>query len=532
MNKQNNDHVNARVDSTANVDNNEHFKGNSDVASKISSGGFQFSINDDMWVLDSEKKVGVQFIEMYSKEYRTNILSTLAYFAETASASYVGMNAVELRRFLKHGKGFTLEGLMAYKLSTPEKSRDHCTSVLRSFLRQMVHFGFYVAEDFMKEFNTWVLRGSERGVPVSSQDPEEGPFSELEFRAIQTALDYKFADFTISDREYSIVKLFMATFRRPANLKQLKVRDLVANSNILATKQTIFKINIPRSKGKGRKFRAQSKAFALVESIGLVVTKHIQQSIKEAEVQLGRKFTEQEAKELPMFFNDRMIDDLRELEPNKTVDYLKSEIPHLTTNELTKELQRAINKLHIISERTGEPLNSTAYRFRYTGGTRAAEAKAGITTIAELLDHTDTQHAGVYVANSPELGQQISNIMNNPLARYASAFLGKVVEDEEDAFSVNPDATRIPCREKDCDVGSCGSSSFCTDYAPVACYLCPKFLPWKDAPHHKVLQWLIEERERLSVTLNDPKIVQINDSAILAVAQVMKTCEEEKMKNV
>ena len=528
MHKQNtkNDH------SASNQGAPNFFDTKSESHSRISSGGFEFRLTDDMWVLDSEKTVGVKFIQMFSEEYRENILYTLAYFAETRSAAYVGMHAVELRRFLKHGRGFTLSGLLEYKRSTPEKSRDHCTSVLRAFFRQMTYHGFYVPEDFMKEFNTWVLGGSEKGVPVLSQDPVDGPFSELEFRAIQASLDYKYADKTLSDREYSLVKLFMATFRRPANLKQLKVKDLIANSNILATKQIIFKLNIPRAKGQGRKFRAQSKPFVLVESIGLVLTQHIQSSVKVAEAKLGRKFSDKEAKELPLYFNNRLIDDLCDRNTDNVLDYLNTEIPHLTTSELTRELQAIVDKLEIISERTGEPLKTTAYRFRYTGGTRAAEAKAGAVTIAELLDHLNTEHVGVYVANSPELGQQISSIMNNPLARYASAFRGEIVEDEEDAFKVNPDATRIPCADKGCDVGSCGSRSFCTDYAPVACYLCPKFLPWKDAPHHEVLQWLLEERNRLSETLNDAKVVQINDSAILAVAQVMKACEEEKKKNV
>jgi hypothetical protein len=223
-----------------------------------------------------------------------------------------------------------------------------------------------------------------------------------------------------------------------------------------------------------------------------------------------------------------MLSELNDHSPEQLMDYLKSEIPHVSSANLSKELRLAIDKLNIISERTGEALRTTAYRFRYSGGTRAAEAGAGMTTIAELLDHSDTQHSGVYVANSPELGHQISQIMNNPLARYASAFMGKVVAGEDEANKINPNAARIPFREKQCDVGSCGSSSFCTDYAPVACYLCPKFLPWENAPHHEVLQWLIEERGSLSNTLDDHKVVAINDSAILAVAQVMKRCEEAK----
>ena len=118
--------------------------------------------------------------------------------------------------------------------------------------------------------------------------------------------------------------------------------------------------------------------------------------------------------------------------------------------------------------------------------------------------------------------------MNQPLARYAAAFAGKVVQDESEANKVNPGATRIPLREKDAEIGSCGTNSFCQDYAPIACYLCPKFMPWQDAPHHLVLQWLMEERERLKLdTGEDMQIVAINDRAIIAVCQVIKLCEEK-----
>jgi integrase len=528
MNKEVNKNLYEQDDASETPNVNEYFGGNTDSDVRTSSAGFRFNVTDDKWVLDSETNVLVTFVQMYPQEYRESIILTLAYYAEQLSAQYVRLHIRELRRFLKHSEDFTLNGLLAYKLSTPQHNRDQYLSVFRCFLRQMIYLGFDVPEVFMKEFNTWVLRGSEKGIPVLTQDPEEGPYSEIEYRAVKASLDYKYADDTISDREYSIAQLFMATFRRPTNLKQLKVKDLLASSNVLVTKQVIFQINIPRSKGKGRPFRSQFKAFALIESIGLVLTKHIQNSIKLVETRIKRKLTQEEVKELPIFYKKQMLDELDDYSPDQLMDYLKSEIPHVSSADLTKELQLAIGKLNIISERTGETLRTTAYRFRYSGGTRAAEAGAGMTTIAELLDHLDTQHTGVYVANSPELGHQISQIMNNPLARYASAFMGKVVADEDEAIKINPNATRIPCREKNCDVGSCGSSSFCTDFAPVACYLCPKFLPWENAPHHEVLQWLLEERERLSKTLNDHKVVEINDSAILAVAQVMKHCEEAK----
>jgi hypothetical protein len=116
--------------------------------------------------------------------------------------------------------------------------------------------------------------------------------------------------------------------------------------------------------------------------------------------------------------------------------------------------------------------------------------------------------------------------MNQSLMPYAKAFAGKVVKNESEANKETPNATRIPCHEKDCDVGSCGTSAFCTDYAPVACYLCRKFRPWAEAPHYLVLEWLIDERDRLIKESGDMTIVAVNDRAIIAVKQVMDKCQE------
>ncbi|MCP4989094.1 MAG: site-specific integrase [Colwellia sp.] len=495
---------------------------------RTSFASFDFCMSKHKWKLDSETTINTAFVNKFPEKYQEGIIETLAYFGEYRSAKYTSIHTVELRLYLKNTPNLNLGGLLAYKVSPPEKNREQYISVLRCFFREVVYLGFDIPEDFMKEFNLWVLKGSEKGIPVLTQDPETGPFSELEFRAIKAGLDHKYAEDVISDREYALAQLFAATFRRPINLKQLKVKDLIASSKALITKQLIYLINIPRAKGKGRRFRSQFKAFALIQSIGQVITKHIETAIKELEIKTGRKFSVDEVKELPLFFDEQIVNDIKELEDDQVMDYLKSELPHMKRSDLTYELLNIIEKLEIISERTGQPLKVTGYRFRYSGGTRAAESGAGLVTIAELLDHTDTQHAGIYVANSPELGEQISKIMNNPLARYANAFLGKIVLDENEACTENPDAARIPCREKSCDVGSCGSNSFCNDYAPVACYLCPKFRPWRDAPHHLVLQWLIEEREKLAKSINDFKVVSINDSAILAVAQVINLCEKEK----
>ncbi|MCV4600508.1 recombinase, partial [Escherichia coli] len=86
-----------------------------------------------------------------------------------------------------------------------------------------------------------------------------------------------------------------------------------------------------------------------------------------------------------------------------------------------------VEKSDIRSERTGELLHINARRFRYTTGTRAAREGFGELVIAELLDHADTQNAGVYIKNIPEHVKKLDEAVGFQLAPYAQAFVGALV---------------------------------------------------------------------------------------------------------
>jgi hypothetical protein len=74
-------------------------------------------------------------------------------------------------------------------------------------------------------------------------------------------------------------------------------------------------------------------------------------------------------------------------------------------------------------------------------------------------------------------------------------------------------------------MGNCGEHGFCGLLAPIACYTCRSFQPWLDGPHDAVLEHLICERERL-LAGSDVRIASINDRTILAVAEVIRRCDE------
>ncbi|SPY29380.1 site-specific integrase [Photobacterium damselae] len=512
---------------------NQNFVGvgaanDSKVTISMSHNGFEFDYLSDRWTLNRNVTAQVGFLNTFEQPLQDDIRETLVYFAEHHSAKYVQNLINMLKVYLREsGCGdFSEIGFLSFK-NKMSKPLQYKVAYVRGFVRQMRFLGLdrHIDDAVFKLTDQWRISGNDKGAAVLTLDPETGPFSDLEFEAIGLHAAHRYAEGKLATEEYACLSMFKASGRRAEQIASIKCKDFSYSAKYTGT--LMYVVLIPKAKVRGGKFRSVLKPYALVNSVAQVVEQHIQEQTAKVEDALGRKMTLEEKGELPLFIDVGMIEEMQSINPDALMDYLKSELPHSKTRDLTDNLNGAVKKLEIISERTGEPLKSTSYRFRYTLGTRAAREGAGTLTIATLLDHSDTQNVHVYVANAPEHAVHISKIINQPLARYASVFAGKLVEDEAEANAENAGAARIPCREKECDVGSCGSSSYCQDYAPIACYLCPKFRPWANAPHHLILEWLVEERERLIADTNgDMQIVSINDRAILAVCQVIQLCRE------
>ncbi|MCL9775101.1 site-specific integrase [Vibrio methylphosphonaticus] len=507
---------------------NSGLANDSKVTISMSHNGFEFDYLSSRWTLNRDVTVAVDFLDSFVHPLQEDIREALVFYAETSSAKHTANIATHLKLYqtVTGQNNLTEQGFASFKNGLP-KNEWYKVSVVRGMLRQMRFLGLdkHIDDAVFKLTDKWRLGGNDKGVAVLTLDPETGPFSDLEFEAIGLHAAHRYAEGELRIDEYACLSMFKASGRRATQIASIKCRDFSYSSKY--TDAPMYVVLIPKAKVRGGKFRSKLKPYALVNSVAQVIELHINEQAAKVEDALGRKMTLEEKGELPLFIDVGTIKEVQSMAPNSLMDYLKSELPHIKTSNLTNKLNSAVKKLKIISERTGEPLKSTGYRFRYTLGTRAAREGAGTLTIANLLDHSDTQNVKVYVANAPEHAVHISKIMNQPLARYASAFAGKLVEGEDEANAENAGAARIPCREKDCDVGSCGTNSFCQDYAPIACYLCPKFRPWAHAPHHLILEWLVEERERLKVDTNDDmQIVTINDRAILAVCQVIQLCKE------
>lgn len=383
---------------------------------------------------------------------------------------------------------------------------------ISGFLKKWHNLGVVgVSDDAIALLKQLRIKGNRKGEAVSTMDPLDGPFTDFEVEALHAAVDdgYKAGDINLDD--YLLVWLFFALGQRSIQYASLKVCDFGAS--IAKDGATIYSLNVPRAKQREQLSRSVFSQRVLVPQIGEKFVQYIEE--------IRREFTGVlvDTSVAPLFPTKRS----NKNEPNG-FEY------HRTSSSLSLDLKKTLNRLHVISERTGEPLHITATRFRRTLGTRAAMEGHGELVIAELLDHTDTQNVGVYVQATPEIVERIDRAMAMHLAPLAQAFAGVIIKTESEARRKGDPTSRI------CDprfepsmkpMGNCGQHGFCGELAPISCYTCRNFQPWLDGPHEAVLNHLISERERL-MEVSDSRIASINDRTILAVAEVVRRCDEIK----
>ncbi len=366
-----------------------------------------------------------------------------------------------------------------------------------------------VTDDAAKLLNELRIPGGQKGAAVLTMDPYEGPFSDIEFQAIQAEMNSAYAEDRLSPSDHVMTLLFMALGQRPIQYAALKVCDV--GYDIADDGTVTYALRVPRAKQHNRLIRDEFTNRLLVPQIGELVVA----LAKEVESSFVNLLAD--PKQAPLFPAKRS----RGNEP-KGFEY------HATAAAVSQNLSATLTSLDVQSERTGGALNITAYRFRRTTGTRAAMEGHGELVIAELLDHTDTQNVGIYVEAVPQIVERIDRAMALHMAPMAQAFVGKIITNEAEAARSGDPSSRV------CDprfdpsmkpMGNCGKHGFCGFLAPIACYTCRSFHPWLDGPHEAVLDYLITERERL-LAGSDTRIASINDRTILAVAEVVRRCQE------
>ncbi len=490
-----------------------------------SKAGYIFKEGENVWVLDKNVSIPVISVcSLLAEDVAIGFRKTLAYYATNMSSRHTENIHSRFRHFLlsSHINKINDTNLINYRANLT-KQTEWYLGVIRGFLKKWHQLGYPgITDSVIELLDSWRLKGNEKGDLIKRLDPQKGPLTDIELLAFNEGIVHAFERDLITIEELAIGLCCSHTGRRSIQLSHLKIKDLLKGENRQG--KAMYLLNVPRAKQRASFFREQFKQFAITQELWTILveqTLQVQDTFKKS---LNFELEQRELDELPLFPDLTGLKEIASLYEMQS--QLKTDRLHCETHHIQAVVKRIANVADIYSERTGEPLHITTNRFRYTTGTRAAREGFGEMVIAELLDHSDTQNAGVYIENIPEHVEALDKAVGQYLAPYAQAFAGVLVDREADAARGEDITSRI--RKDNNGIGTCGHHGFCGANVPVPCYTCIHFQPWVDGPHVIVLEELITERERIKVVTGDKQIAAINDRTILAVTEIIQRCDKRK----
>lgn len=455
-----------------------------------SRSGVAFNPREGVWKFrDAVNDVRLNFDDLpISDLLKTSLKKTLLWYMQDRASSSAMSHLGGFRKFcifVRENTSSILESidenaLISYRASLPV-SKKWQFGVLSTLLRKWVGLNLPgVTEVAAKLLSDLRNPGMQKGKSILNSDPIHGPLNDIEFQMVSSAMKKTYEDKTLQLSDYALLLLVMGLGQRPVQYASLKVCDVCR----IETEHGLisYLLRMPRAKQRLQLARSQFTNKLLNPELGGYVWAHAEEVRKKYSIFIS------DVEECPLF-----PDPL-----HARHNYLPGFELHQTSQELGAHLTKIANRLRVISPRTGKFINLTTYRFRRTTGTRAAQEGYGELAIAALLDHTDTQNVGVYIEALPDIVKRIDKAIALYIAPLAQAFAGKLVDREQDAERGGDPSSRITSPVIDAKpMGSCGSYGFCKALAPLACYTCGDFQPWREGPHEAVLDYLLAERERL-----------------------------------
>lgn len=483
--------------------------------------GYKINIDNEYWKLSKDVEIPIAVL---AKDLTTDVFDSLknvlAFYVKTSSASHVKNLFQRCRYYLEATRDhvpFSVESLISYRSLLTSKNEWYL-SVLRGLIRRWVSLGYSgIPDNSMSLLNELKFKGNEKGYAVQSMCPDSGPLTDIEMEGVISAVISAYGDNTLKLRDTCYVMTLALTGRRPTQITALKLKDIYKEP--FENGERHF-INFPRAKQRNKPWRSEFNKLEIAEDLWILLKRQADDVVKNVARKLH--ITEEASiKELPLFPNLKNVETFGRQSNEQSEDYL-----HDSTSTLQNAVIFVSKTIKLISERTGQPVHLNPSRFRYTLGTNLAREGKGIYIIAAALDHSDTQNAGVYVRNIPEIVGRIDKAVALQLAPLAQAFRGMLVKSEYDATRGIDPTSRI---SNGSDLfGSCGCYGFCNALAPIACYTCKYFQPWVDGHHEALLDQLIIERDDVLERTGDSRIAAVNDRIILAVSDVIVRCNALK----
>lgn len=313
-----------------------------------------------------------------------------------------------------------------------------------------------------------------RSSTVRAADPTNGALTELEVRDVTFAICSGYEKGLLQLEHLAIFFLALVLGYRQSQILKIKLDDLTYSQT---QKNWILKIEIIKQKLKSKSIYRNIRLPPLVNTLinymmPICRSRNRTYLIHKSVGVAGLVIPEEKIKELP-------------------------DIPCNASVILTR-LKDVVYDLGVRSDRVSDgKINLNFIRFKHTLLTRAAVHGASIHELMFLGLHSDPSSASSYIDSIPESQARIKEELGSALASIANLFLGNPFEGGyERAIMEMPDSIQRHYGIAQAKpIGVCGSMKDCTDHAPVACLLCSKFEPFRDAPLGEYKQYLIQEHQ-------------------------------------
>ncbi len=385
------------------------------LALKVKDSGYDFFIENDIWILSKDVKLPLINIQPYiESELFYKIRNTLAYVATTLSSAYTRKFYYALKKLINfnNNKLDEIDGSLLSRFYNAFVKTDYThVESIKYFLSKLHElYPEVVHKDIHDKITAWKIVKPNKSSSKSELKAGERPLKEPELVALISGATKLYNNNEIRINDYLLTLFLVFTGGRPLQVSLLKAKDLCLNENC---------IKIPRVK-QGCAFR---KEFTEIKLSDFLADKLRElRTISECFIQHELKMTLSlnEISEIPLFIDSSFFS--RNYESDSILKN-KFDSLHMTSKRITARLQYVCYKLKIKGLFDYEKINCR--RLRVSFATRVANKGYNLQIIARVLDHTGLKSVGSYAKNNTENARRINEATSSKLLSYSNMFLNK-----------------------------------------------------------------------------------------------------------
>ena len=372
---------------------------------------------------------------------------------------------------------------------------------LRSFLRYWASLKTPGISDELRDYLDASKAPKPRGTSeIQNDEPKERPLGIEHIRSILARVDELYISGTFDPQDNLLWKLIVSLALRPSQLGLLRTSDVRFGKDESTGKQHAY-LNIPIVKQQGTPARSYMMEYRMSDTITIAITQHLDF--------LSETLGTHPSTKQPLFSI---------IQTNSGTKAAKESAIRINT-KIARTRPHITEKFPVF-----EDTDLFTRRFKHSKLTHLAILGAPIEVLARAGYQTSTISLRHYVNLSEEAYVEYESRLEAPNQKIYDAFNGRIVEPSQ--ASINDPDHAILSRDLEETLGNCAGTP-CTVFAPIGCYVCPRFEAFTDADHASVLEFL-EQKISVSKRLNSSNETIARDAHLIAAVQSVITQINEK----